>query len=75
MPLVQLFATAELMMTTIRRGSSTREEFIAFYVARARAVGFDIEATEDGCIYAPDEDNPEIRMIAEPCDCGINFRY
>lgn len=50
----------------------TREQFIARYVASARAAGFGIEATADGCIYKddPEWDQEELRMFARPCDCG-----
>jgi hypothetical protein len=48
----------------------TRDAFIERYVRRAKAFGFDIEATKDGCVYAADGEEPELRMFAAPCDCG-----
>lgn len=49
---------------------TTRETFIASYVERACSIGFQVEATDEGCVYLPDEDIPGgLRMIAVPCSC------
>ncbi len=51
----------------------TRDEFIAAYVKRARAAGFQIDSTGDGCVYhedQPDDGDPRCVMVARPCDCG-----
>ncbi len=52
--------------------TTAREAFIEAYVRRARSVGFEIKATEDGCIYAhdPEDDFGPLKMFAAPCDCG-----
>jgi len=47
-----------------------KASWIAGYVRRAQAVGFDCTATEDGCVYAADADFPKLRFVAMPCDCG-----
>lgn len=51
---------------------TTKADFITAYVRRAKLVGFDIEATEDGCIYARDEEDDfgPVQFWAAPCDCG-----
>ena len=51
--------------------SLSKEDFIAVYTARARAVGFDVTTTADGCNYAEDAEYnmPEARKLAVPCDC------
>ena len=50
----------------------TKAVFIERYINRARAMGFEIEATEDGCIYAhdPEDDFGPMKMVAAPCYCG-----
>jgi hypothetical protein len=44
-----------------------KASWIAGYVRRAQAVGFDCTATEDGCVYA---DRPAQMLVAMLCDCG-----
>lgn len=64
----------EVVAAIVERVSvpTTKADFIAGYVRRARSVGFEIEATEDGCVYAhdPEDDFGPVRMFAAPCDCG-----
>jgi hypothetical protein len=47
-----------------------KAEWIAGYVARAKAVGFHCEATEDGCIYREGWGVSE--FVVRVCDCGCN---
>lgn len=48
----------------------TRANWTHGYVRRARAAGFNVEATADGCVYLPDQECPDsCRMVCVPCDC------
>lgn len=52
------------------QNKTTRADWIAAYVRRAQSVGFQVEATDEGCYYLPCEETPNgLRMVCVPCDC------